>query len=134
MVPRFAHGDCRAANTAPWLGMVLALEAAHDRSELIEDAGMNTAARTRMQIRVVMTVFRSEMARLARLYPADRGAAAGALLQARSVEMLDSAKARLNGESAANPDLVAELESARQELDRGTSQKLSAGLSGDRRG
>lgn len=95
---------------------------------------MNTAARTRMQIRVVMTVFRSEMARLARLYPADAGAAAGALLHARSVEMLDNAKERLNGESAANPELVAELESARRELDQGTGPELSAGLSGDRRG
>jgi hypothetical protein len=87
-----------------------------------------------MQIRVVMTVFRSEMARLARLYPADEGAAAGALLQARSIEMLDNAKARLNGEREANPDLAAELDSAREELDRGVHRELSAGLSGDRRG
>lgn len=95
---------------------------------------MNTAALTRMQIRVVMTVFRSEMARLALLHPADEGAAAGTLLQARSVEMLDNAEARLNADPEADPQLVAEIESAKQELDRGTVQEFSAGLSGDRRG
>ena len=94
---------------------------------------MNTAALTRMQIRVVMTVFRSEMARLALLYPADGGAAAGTLLQARSVEMLDNAEARLNGDRETDPALVAELDSARQELG-GAGRELSAGLSGDRRG
>ncbi len=86
-----------------------------------------------MQIRVVMTVFRSEMARFGRRYPADEGEAAAALLQARSIEMLEDAKAGLNGE-AGNAALVAELESARQELDRGSVRELSAGLSGDRRG
>ena len=87
-----------------------------------------------MQIRVVMTVFRSEMARLRRLYPMDQGASAGALLQARSIEMLEDARARLNGERGVHPDLAAEIESARQELDRGANRELSAGLSGDRRG
>ena len=95
---------------------------------------MNTVARTRMQIRVVMTVFRSEMARLARLYPADAGSRAGALLHARSVEMLDSARARLNGEGVGNPELLEELSSAREELDREAGLELSAGSSGDRRG
>lgn len=93
---------------------------------------MNTAALARMQIRVVRTVFRSESARLARTQPRDTGAVDR--LRARSVELLDHAQDCLNGDAVTSPELLDELQSARNELDEGAARELSAGLSGDRRG
>jgi hypothetical protein len=57
-----------------------------------------------MQIRVVLTVFRAEMARLNRVDPVGAGFDAGRLLRLRSIELLDHARARLNGEESASPN------------------------------
>lgn len=95
---------------------------------------MDATALTRMQIRVVRTVFRSESTRLGRLYPLDAGADACERLRVRSVELLDHAEDRLNGEGIEQPELLDELQSARDEVNRDAPLELSVGLSGDRRG
>ena len=69
-----------------------------------------------MQIRAVLTVFRSEGARLRRRYAADSGADALERLRVRSIELLDNARAELNGEAQRNPELVDELDAARAEV------------------
>lgn len=94
---------------------------------------MDAMALTRMQIRVVRTVFRSERARLGRLYPVDAGGDACERLRARSVELLDNARDRLDADGGAHPELVSELDAARVEVNSG-QLPVSAGLSGDRRG
>ena len=81
---------------------------------------MNTAALARMQIRVVRTVFRSESARLARVQPRDAGAVDR--LRARSVELLDHAQDSLNGDGMKSPELLDELQSARNELNEGAAR------------
>lgn len=93
---------------------------------------MDTAAMTRMQIRVVLTVFRSEMAKLRRLYPADAGRDAAELLRRRSMEMLDNASARLNG-APSHAQLIDEIATAREEVGD-ERPEVSAGSRGDRRG
>ncbi len=94
---------------------------------------MDALALTRMQIRVVRTVFRSESARLGRLYPRDDGADACERLRVRSVELLDHARDGLS-EGIHKAELLDELQSARDEVNRVAPRELSAGLSGDRRG
>ena len=104
---------------------------------------MNRVALTRMQIRAVLTVFRSEGERLRRRYANDGGADALDRLRLRSVELLDNARAELNGEAARNPGLLRELESAREEVGRvddaavdghATRKAVSAGSRGGRPG
>lgn len=91
-------------------------------------------ARTRMQIRVVLTVFRSEMARLDRVDPMGASFDAGRLLRMRSIELLDTARARLNGTGFSRNELLAELESAREEVAGKLRSEVSVGSRGDRRG
>ena len=81
---------------------------------------MNTAALARMQIRVVRTVFRSERARLVGIQP--RNVEAVDRLRVRSVELLDHAEDRLKGDEAKHPELLDELQSARDELNRGSAR------------
>jgi hypothetical protein len=95
---------------------------------------MDVAALTRMQIRVVLTVFRAEMARLERVDPLGASFDAGRLLRIRSMELLENARARLNNGSRGDPSLIAELDSAREEVAGGVLAEVSAGSSGDRRG
>jgi len=95
---------------------------------------MDLAALTRMQIRVVLTVFRSEMARLDRVDPMGASFDAGRLLRTRSIELLDSARARLNGKGFSHPELLAELASAREEVAGKLRPEVSVGSRGDRRG
>ena len=103
---------------------------------------MDRVALTRMQIRAVLTVFRSEGARLRRRYPEDAGADAMERLRLRSLELLDNARAELNGEGTRRPDLVRELESAREEVSHAedaveghaVAGPVSAGSRGDRPG
>ncbi len=95
---------------------------------------MDIAALTRMQIRVVLTVFRSEMARLDRVDPLGASFDAGRLLRVRSIELLDTARARLNGKGRSNPQLLAELDSAREEVAGGSRSEVSVGSRGDHRG
>lgn len=75
------------------------------------------AARVRLQIRVVIVVFRSEIARMDRwnLSLADRTDFTEAL-QARSYRILDSARATLDGMAPEHLDLVRELDEARAEV------------------
>jgi len=77
---------------------------------------MDAATKTRMQIRVVLTVFRSEQARKRRAQSHQATNEVGELLRARSVEMLDDAQAELNGTELTHPELVDELNSARDEV------------------
>lgn len=95
---------------------------------------MDLAALTRMQIRVVLTVFRSEMARLDSVDPMRASFDAGRLLRMRSIELLDTARARLNGKALSYPDLLAELASAREEVAGELQTEVSVGSRGDRRG
>ncbi len=95
---------------------------------------MDMAALTRMQIRVVLTVFRAEMARLERVDPLAASFEAGRLLRVRSMELLDTARARLNGNGSSHPELLAELDSAREEVAGGLRPEVSVGSRGDRRG
>jgi hypothetical protein len=91
---------------------------------------MDLTAITRMQIRVVLTVFRSQNLRLRRLRPGDAGARARERLRVRSVELLDTARARLNGEG--DPELLSELKSARDEVTGEERSEVSAGSRGGR--
>ena len=77
---------------------------------------MDRVASTRMQIRAVLTVFRSELRRLRRRYAADGSRIRLDRLRVRSLELLDKAREDLGGDASAHPDLVRELESARQEI------------------
>jgi len=95
---------------------------------------MDVTARTRLQIRVVLTVFRSEMARLDRVDPMAASFDAGRLLRIRSIELLDTARARLNGRGFSHPELLAELDSAREEVAGSLQTEVSVGSRGDRRG
>ena len=92
---------------------------------------MDRVALTRMQIRAVLTVFRSEAKRLRRRYPADDGADALERLRLRSIELLENARQELDGESAVNADVVRELDAAREEVESGG---ISVGSRGDRLG
>ena len=100
----------------------------------LEDVDMDAATKTRMQIRVVLTVFRSEQARKRRAQSDQATDEVGELLRARSVEMLDDAQAELNGTALTHPELVDELNSARDEVNSLRELQLSAGSRGDRHG
>lgn len=95
---------------------------------------MDLAALTRMQIRVVLVVFRAEMARLDSVDPMRASFDAGRLLRMRSIELLDTARARLNGKGLSHPELLAELASAREEVAGELQTEVSVGSRGDRRG
>lgn len=95
---------------------------------------MDTAAKTRMQIRVVLTVFRSEQARRLRDRSSHEPDSVSELLRTRSVEMLDDARAHLNGTEFTHPELLDELKSARDEVSARGELALSAGSRGDRHG
>ena len=78
---------------------------------------VDKAARVRLQIRVVLVVLRSEMARMDRWNPsaADRNAFTKAL-KTRSFAVLETARASLNGSAPEHPDLIRELDEARAEI------------------
>ena len=95
---------------------------------------MDLAALTRMQIRVVLTVFRAEMTRLERADPLGASFGAGRLLRLRSIELLDTARARLNGGGVRYPELLSELKSARDEVTGEARVEVSAGSRGGRPG
>ena len=78
---------------------------------------MDEAARVRLQIRVVLVVFRGEMARMDRWNrsPATRKNFTKAL-KSRSFQVLDAARALLNGEAPEHPDLVSEIDEAGAEV------------------
>ena len=78
---------------------------------------MDEVARLRLQIRAVLVVYRAEMARLSRwnLSPASREAFATSL-KARSFQVLESARAALDGDAPEHADLVREIEDARAEI------------------
>jgi hypothetical protein len=82
---------------------------------------VDQAARVRMQIRVVRVVFRSEMARM------DRWNLSGPIrqdfmraLKSRSLQLLQSARTTLNGDSPEHPELLRELDRARAEISAGS--------------
>ena len=81
---------------------------------------VDLAARVRLQIRVVRVVFRSEMARMDRwtLSPATHKDFNKAL-KSRSFEVLESARAMLNGTAPEQPGLVREIDDARAEVSGG---------------
>ena len=95
---------------------------------------MDLTTLTRMQIRVVLTVFRAEMTRLERVDPLGASFDAGRLLRIRSMDLLENARARLNGRGSSHPELLAELDSAREEVAGGLPSEVSVGSRGDRRG
>ena len=80
---------------------------------------VDLAARVRLQIRVVLVVFRGEIARMDRwnLSPATRKDFTEAL-KSRSFEVLDSARATLNGTAPEHQDLVREIDDARAEVNQ----------------
>lgn len=87
---------------------------------------MTPEAMTRMQIRVVLTIFRAEMARLPRIRPPEARADAARRLRLRSLNLLAEAKARLNGQTAAHPELLTELEAARSEINAAHDPPVAA--------
>jgi hypothetical protein len=78
---------------------------------------MDNARRARMQARIVLVVYRAEMARLARLdvSPTERIEWENALRQ-RSIALLDEAQARLRGASGQHEDARRSLAEARAEI------------------
>jgi hypothetical protein len=82
---------------------------------------VDQAARVRLQIRVVLVVFRGEMTRMDRwnLSAADRKDFTDAL-RSRSFRILDSARESLNGSAPQHPDLVREIDEARGEVSAGS--------------
>jgi len=81
---------------------------------------VDLAARVRLQIRVVLVVFRSEIGRvdLWNLSLANRKDFTQAL-KSRSLQVLESARAMLNGTAPEHPDLVREIDDARAEVSAG---------------
>jgi hypothetical protein len=80
---------------------------------------MDTASKARMQIRIVLAVWRLETERLKRLdlSPPDRLEWENALRD-RSLSLLDVALATLDGTSAGHPEVRQQLVSARAEVNR----------------
>jgi hypothetical protein len=80
---------------------------------------MDSAAKARMQIRIVLVVWRLEIARLARLdlSPADRLEWEDGL-RARSLALLDGALETLDGAHTWHADVRPQLLSARAEVNR----------------
>jgi hypothetical protein len=80
---------------------------------------MDSAARARMQIRIVLIVWRIEMARLAKLdlSPADRLEWEDGL-RARSLALLDGALEQLDAAHASRSEVRQQLRSARAEVNR----------------
>ena len=78
---------------------------------------MNKAGRARMQARIVLVVYRSEMARLAgtEISPNDRLERENAL-QRRSMELLDDALLQLGGGPRSHADAKLTLAAARAEI------------------
>ena len=78
---------------------------------------MDEITRIRTQIRVVLVVLRSEIERLNRweLSGSEREAFLETL-RSRSLEILDSAQARLDGDAPSHRDLAQEIELARAEV------------------
>jgi hypothetical protein len=81
---------------------------------------MDEVARVRMQIRAVLVVYRAEIARLNRsnLSPATREAFATSL-KTRSFQVLDDARASLDGDAPDHKDLIGEIEEARTQISAG---------------
>ncbi|MDP9270405.1 MAG: hypothetical protein M3P14_05445 [Chloroflexota bacterium] len=80
---------------------------------------MGEAERVRRQIRVVLVVHRTERERIVAM--AARGEARQEDLdglRARSIEILDTARAQLDGSAAWHPQLLEELAQARMEVSR----------------
>lgn len=78
---------------------------------------MEEPAKLRFQIRAVLVVYRAEMARLDRSSRSDETVTEvlGGL-RARSLQLLDTARAGLDGQAAWHPDLLDELARARAEI------------------
>jgi hypothetical protein len=78
---------------------------------------MDTAARARMQARIVLVVYRAEMARLARIdiSPTDRLEWEDTLRR-RSIELLDETQSRLSGGPGSRADALRSLAEARAEI------------------
>ncbi len=81
---------------------------------------MDEAARVRLQIRAVLTVYRAEMSRLKAWQPSGETSEQYATsLRARCVEILDAARAQLDGSAPWHPDVITELAQARAEIRAG---------------
>jgi hypothetical protein len=81
---------------------------------------MHDAARVRLQIRAVLVVYRTEMARQRR-WKARTGARDAVEefsvgLRARSLQVLEDARAELDGNAPEHQDLIREIEEARREI------------------
>jgi hypothetical protein len=78
---------------------------------------MDEAARVRLQIRAVLVVYRTEMGRRKRRKePTEALEAFSTGLRARSLQVLDDARAELDGSAPEHQDLVLEIEEARSEI------------------
>jgi len=81
---------------------------------------MDEAARVRLQIRAVITVYRAEMSRLKAWQPSGETSEEYAKsLRSRCIDILDAARALLDGSAPWHPDVIAELEQARAEIRTG---------------
>ena len=78
---------------------------------------MDLAARARLQIRIVIVIYRSEMARLGRSIPAgpERDEHVGALRD-RCFAILDTAQAKLDGQAPWHPEVLEQLQLVRAEV------------------
>ena len=77
---------------------------------------MDEAARARLQIRAVMVVFRAEMAHPRTDVADESRQRFKAQLRRRSLELLDNARAKLDGQAPWHPEVLAELLTARAEV------------------
>jgi len=78
---------------------------------------MDDAARVRLQIRAVITVYRAEMSRLKAWKPSGETSEKYAKsLRARCIDILDAARAELDGSAPWHPDVLTELANARAEI------------------
>jgi len=81
---------------------------------------MDDAARVRLQIRAVITVYRAEIARLKAWKPSGETSEKYAKsLRARCIDILDAARAELDGSAPWHPDVLTELANARAEISAG---------------
>jgi hypothetical protein len=81
---------------------------------------MDEAARVRIQIRAVLIVYRTELGRLKIWHPSGETSEEYlASLRTRCLDILDAARAELDGSAPWHPDLIAELGQARIEISAG---------------
>ncbi len=88
-----------------------------DGTILAHTLGMDNADRARLQIRVVTTIYRAELARIERSGLSDgEQAARRDHLRELSFQVLDRARGALDGQAPWHPDVLAELATAREEI------------------